>query len=34
MQLRKFYLGCLSHASYYLGSDGEAVVIDPQRKEF
>jgi hydroxyacylglutathione hydrolase len=31
MQFRQFYLGCLSHASYYLGSDGEAVVIDPQR---
>src|SRR3954451_17557078 len=31
MQFRQFYLGCLSHASYYLGSDGEAAVIDPQR---
>ena len=31
MQFRQFYLGCLSHASYYVGSDGEAAVIDPQR---
>jgi hydroxyacylglutathione hydrolase len=31
MQFRQFYLGCLSHASYYLGSKDEAVVIDPQR---
>src|SRR4051794_34945616 len=31
MQFKQFYLGCLSHASYYIGSDGEAVIIDPQR---
>src|SRR5687768_9465492 len=31
MNFKQFYLGCLSHASYYLGSEGEAVVIDPQR---
>jgi glyoxylase-like metal-dependent hydrolase (beta-lactamase superfamily II)/rhodanese-related sulfurtransferase len=31
MKFKQFYLGCLSHASYYLGSEGEAVVIDPQR---
>ena len=31
MDLKQFYLGCLSHASYYLGSDGEAAIIDPQR---
>src|SRR6476620_1659454 len=31
MQFRQFYLGCLSHASYYLGSEAEAVIIDPQR---
>ncbi|MFL6373254.1 MAG: rhodanese-like domain-containing protein [Pyrinomonadaceae bacterium] len=31
MQFRQFYLGCLSHASYYIGSNGEAAVIDPQR---
>ena len=31
MKLKQFYLGCLAHASYYLGSDGEAAIIDPQR---
>jgi len=31
MKFKQFYLGCLSHASYYLGSEDEAVVIDPQR---
>lgn len=31
MQFRQFYLGCLSHASYYLGSEDEAAIIDPQR---
>ncbi len=31
MKFKQFYLGCLSHASYYLGSNGEAAVIDPQR---
>jgi hydroxyacylglutathione hydrolase len=31
MDFKQFYLGCLSHASYYLGSAGEAAVIDPQR---
>jgi len=31
MNFKQFYLGCLSHASYYFGSEGEAVVIDPQR---
>lgn len=31
MKFKQFYLGCLAHASYYLGSDGEAVIIDPQR---
>jgi glyoxylase-like metal-dependent hydrolase (beta-lactamase superfamily II)/rhodanese-related sulfurtransferase len=31
MQFKQFYLGCLAHASYYLGSDGEAAIIDPQR---
>jgi glyoxylase-like metal-dependent hydrolase (beta-lactamase superfamily II)/rhodanese-related sulfurtransferase len=31
MKFRQFYLGCLAHASYYLGSEGEAAVIDPQR---
>jgi hydroxyacylglutathione hydrolase len=31
MNFKQFYLGCLAHASYYLGSQGEAAVIDPQR---
>lgn len=31
MKFKQFYLGCLAHASYYLGSDGEAAVVDPQR---
>src|SRR5438067_2748155 len=26
-----FFLGCLAHASYLVGSDGIAAVIDPQR---
>ena len=31
MQFKQFYLGCLSHASYYIGSEKESVIIDPQR---
>jgi glyoxylase-like metal-dependent hydrolase (beta-lactamase superfamily II)/rhodanese-related sulfurtransferase len=31
MYFRQFYLGCLAHASYLIGSKGEAVVVDPQR---
>jgi glyoxylase-like metal-dependent hydrolase (beta-lactamase superfamily II)/rhodanese-related sulfurtransferase len=31
MLFRQFYLGCLAHASYLIGSDGEAAVVDPQR---
>ncbi|MFL6467174.1 MAG: rhodanese-like domain-containing protein [Pyrinomonadaceae bacterium] len=31
MKFRQFYLGCLAHASYYIGSEGEAAIIDPQR---
>ena len=31
MKFKQFYLGCLAHASYYLGSESEAAVIDPQR---
>lgn len=31
MHFEQFYLGCLAHASYLLGSEGEAVVVDPQR---
>src|SRR5206468_4730033 len=28
---RQFYLGCLAHASYLIGSGTEAAVVDPQR---
>ncbi len=33
MQLKQYYLGCLSHASYMIGDDETktAVVVDPQR---
>src|SRR6266702_8112160 len=31
MYFEQFYLTCLSHASYLLGSEGEAAVVDPQR---
>jgi len=31
MDFEQFYLGCLAHASYLLASEGEAVVVDPQR---
>src|SRR5271163_2662285 len=31
MYFEQFYLTCLSHASYMIGSDGEAAVVDPQR---
>ena len=31
MYFEQFYLGCLAHASYLFGSDGQAVVVDPQR---
>ena len=31
MYFEQFYLTCLAHASYMLGSQGEAAVIDPQR---
>jgi hydroxyacylglutathione hydrolase len=31
MYFEQFYLTCLAHASYMIGSDGEAAVIDPQR---
>ena len=31
MYFKQFYLGCLAHASYLIGSDGEGVVVDPQR---
>jgi glyoxylase-like metal-dependent hydrolase (beta-lactamase superfamily II) len=28
---QQFYLNCLAHASYMIGSQGEAAVVDPQR---
>jgi hydroxyacylglutathione hydrolase len=31
MVFEQFYLGCLSHASYLIGSEGIAAVVDPQR---
>ena len=31
MFFEQFYLGCLAHASYMLGSEGDAAVVDPQR---
>lgn len=31
MHIEQIYTGCLSQASYYIESDGEAVVIDPIR---
>src|SRR5438128_459914 len=31
MFFRQHYLGCLSHASYFIASHGEAAVVDPQR---
>ena len=32
MKVDQIYTGCLSQASYYIESDGEAVVIDPLRE--
>jgi hydroxyacylglutathione hydrolase len=31
MYFQQFYLTCLSHASYMVGSEGVACVVDPQR---
>ena len=31
MYFEQFYLGCLAHASYLLGSESEGIVVDPQR---
>lgn len=31
MKFKQFYLGCLAHASYYIGSGEEAAIVDPQR---
>jgi len=32
MYFEQFYLTCLAHASYMIGSGGEAAIIDPQRR--
>jgi glyoxylase-like metal-dependent hydrolase (beta-lactamase superfamily II)/rhodanese-related sulfurtransferase len=31
MYFKQFYLACLAHASYLIGSENEAAVVDPQR---
>src|SRR5262245_15758241 len=31
MFFQQYYLGCLAHASYMIGSNGEAAVVDPRR---
>src|SRR4051794_38688710 len=31
VQVERFFLGCLAHASYMIASKGVAAVIDPQR---
>ncbi len=31
MYFKQFYLGCLAQASYMVGSEGEAAVVDPRR---
>ena len=31
MTFKQFYLGCLAHASYFIESEGEVAVVDPQR---
>ncbi len=31
MHFEQFYLTCLAHASYLIGSEGGAAVVDPQR---
>src|SRR5215510_15567534 len=31
MYFKQFYLGCLAHASYLIGSEKEGAVVDPQR---
>lgn len=32
MKLEQIYTGCLSHAAYYLESNGEAAIFDPLRE--
>lgn len=31
LEFHQFYLNCLAHASYLIGSRGEAAIVDPQR---
>jgi glyoxylase-like metal-dependent hydrolase (beta-lactamase superfamily II) len=31
LYFKQFYLGCLAQASYFIGADSEAAVVDPQR---
>src|SRR5215472_8913998 len=31
VQVERFYLGCLAHASYIVASEGVAAIFDPQR---
>lgn len=31
MYFKQFFLGCLAHASYLIGAEGEACIVDPQR---
>ena len=31
VRIERFYLGCLAHASYAIGSEGIAAIVDPQR---
>ena len=31
MIFHQFYLNCLAHASYLVGSEGECAIVDPQR---
>ena len=31
MYFEQVYLGCLAQASYLIGSEGEAAVVDPRR---
>src|SRR5438477_613422 len=31
MYFKQFYLACLAHASYLIGSEGEGAIVDPQR---
>ena len=33
MHFKQFYVGCLAHASYLIGDDGEAAVVDPSRDD-